>query len=109
MFAILKTGGKQYCVKPGDVLKVELLENEPSSVVSLTNVLLTSDGNNVTFGSPVVEGASVLAEVIRHVRDRKVIVFKKRRRHNSRRKNGHRQWRTILRVTDISLSGLKGE
>jgi large subunit ribosomal protein L21 len=103
VIAVVKTGGKQYCVEPGNVVKVEKLDVEPESIVSLTDVLFTSPdaGENVV----------VKAEVLRHVRNSKIIVFKKRRRHNSRRKNGHRQWQTILRITDISAASteLKGE
>lgn len=108
MFAIIKTGGKQYCVKPGDVLKVEKLEVEPSEIVSLSDVLMTSsDNGDVVVGNPVISGASVNAEVMRHMRNKKIIVFKKKRRHNYRRKNGHRQWMTVLRIKDISLATAK--
>jgi large subunit ribosomal protein L21 len=107
MFAIVKTGGKQYCVKPGDFIKIEKLDYEPSSVVSLTDVLLSSNGSQVTVGSPIVSGASVNVEILKHVKNEKVIVFKKRRRHNSRRKNGHRQPMTIVKVLDISLAEVR--
>lgn len=104
MFAVIRTGGKQYCVKPGDVLKIEKLNLEPSATISLTEVLLTSDDKGiVVVGSPVVDGASVNAEIIRHMRNDKVIVFKKKRRHNYRRKNGHRQWMTVLKIKDIKI------
>lgn len=105
MFAVVKTGGKQYCVKPGDVFKVEKLEAEAASVLSLTDVLLTSsDKGEVVTGSPVIAGAEVKVEVLKHMRNKKIIVFKKKRRHNYRRKNGHRQWMTVLKVIDISLA-----
>ncbi|MDR0942262.1 MAG: 50S ribosomal protein L21 [Holosporales bacterium] len=105
MIAIVRSGGKQYCVKPGDVFKVEKLEAEPASVISLTDVLLTipDDGSN-SVGVPKENEIVVSAEVLKHVRNKKVIVFKKRRRHNSRRKNGHRQWMTVLKVTEISAA-----
>lgn len=104
MFAVIKTGGKQYCVKPGDILKVEKLDLEAASAVALTEVLLTSDDNGkVVVGAPVVNGATVNAEVLRHTRNDKVIVFKKKRRHNYRRKNGHRQWMTVLKIKDIQI------
>ncbi|MDR3031423.1 MAG: 50S ribosomal protein L21 [Holosporales bacterium] len=112
MFAVLKTGGKQYCVKPGDVFKVEKLDFEPNNKISLSDVLLTSsDKGEVTVGAPTIEGASVNVEILKHIRNKKVIVFKKIRRHNHRRKNGHRQWMTVLKVLDISLVGskIKGE
>ena len=105
MFAVVKTGSKQYCVKLGDVFKVEKLDAEPAVVVSLNDVLLTSSDNGVVVvGNPNVEGACVKAEILRHVRNEKIIIFKKKRRHNYRRKNGHRQWMTLLKVTDISLA-----
>ena len=105
MFAVVKTGGKQYCVKPGDVIKVEKLDVEPAGVVVLNDVLLTSsDKGEVTIGDPVVKGAVVNAEVLKHVRNDKIIIFKKIRRHNYRRKNGHRQPMTVLKVKEISLA-----
>ena len=105
MFAVVKTGGKQYCVKPGDVFKVEKLDAEPSTVISLTDVLLTSsDKGEVSAADSETKGAVVSVEVLKHVRNKKIIVFKKKRRHNYRRKNGHRQWMTVLKVMDISLS-----
>ena len=105
MFAVVRTGGKQYCVKPGDVLKVEKIEAEPSSKISLTDVVLTSsDKGEVAAEEAEVAGAVVSAEVLKHVRNKKVIIFKKKRRHNYRRKNGHRQWMTVLKITDISLA-----
>ncbi|MDR0640505.1 MAG: 50S ribosomal protein L21 [Holosporales bacterium] len=107
MFAILKTGGKQYCVKLGDVIKVEKLEHEPASVISLDEVLLASDEGKVTVGAPFIKEASVSAEILKHVKGKKVVIFKKRRRHNSRRRNGHRQWMTVLKITGVSLA--KGE
>lgn len=104
MFAVIRTGGKQYCVKPGDILKVEKLNLEPSASVSLTEVLLTSDEQGkVIVGTPVIAGALVNAEVLRHTRNDKIIVFKKKRRHNYRRKNGHRQWMTVLKIKDIKI------
>ncbi|MDR2598228.1 MAG: 50S ribosomal protein L21 [Holosporales bacterium] len=105
MFAVIKSGGKQYRVKPGDCIKVEKLDNSPSQVLALSDVLLISDDKGVTtIGSPSVSGASVNVEILKHVRNDKIIVFKKRRRHNSRRKNGHRQPMTVLKILDISLS-----
>ena len=98
MFAVVRTGGKQYCVKPGDVLKVEKIDAEPASVIKLSDVVLASSDKD-----EILPGATVSAEVLRHVRNRKVIIFKKIRRHNHRRKNGHRQMMTVLKITDISL------
>ncbi len=101
MFAVIRTGGKQYRVTPNAVLKVEKLEAEPDAVVTFTDVLAVGDGDGLTLGGPVVAGAAVTATVIAQDRLDKVIIFKKRRRQNSRRKGGHRQHVTVLRVTGI--------
>ena len=101
MFAVIRTGGKQYRVTPNAVLKVEKLVAEPGSTITFTDVLAVGDAANVTLGAPVVAGASVTATVIAQDRLDKVIIFKKRRRQNSRRKNGHRQHVTVLRVSGI--------
>ncbi len=101
MFAVIRTGGKQYRVTPNAVLKVEKLEAEPDATVTFTDVLAVGDADGLTLGGPVVAGASVTATVIAQDRLAKVIIFKKRRRQNSRRKGGHRQHVTVLRVTDI--------
>lgn len=104
MFAVVRTGGKQYCVKPGDIIKVEKLENDVASKVDLGDVLMASlDNGKVLAGAAEIAGANVSAEVLKHVRGEKIIVFKKKRRHNYRRKNGHRQWQTVLKITDISV------
>ncbi|MCT6879086.1 MAG: 50S ribosomal protein L21 [Commensalibacter sp.] len=102
MFAVIRTGGKQYRVTPNMVLKVEKLDAEAGSTVTLSEVLAIGDEGKSTIGSPLVEGASVKATVIAQDRLKKVIIFKKRRRQNSRRKNGHRQPVTVLRITDIN-------
>jgi large subunit ribosomal protein L21 len=101
MFAVIRTGGKQYRVVKDDVIFVEKLAGEPGSTVTLADVLAVGDGAETQTGTPVVAGASVIATVLEQKRDDKVIIFKKRRRHNYRRKNGHRQSLTVLRVTDI--------
>ncbi|MDR2666529.1 MAG: 50S ribosomal protein L21 [Holosporales bacterium] len=105
MFAVVRTGGKQYCVKPGDVLKVEKVDAEPATTVTLDDVLMTSsdDSGGVAIGLQT-KGTIVSAEILRHVRNKKIVIFKKKRRHNYRRKNGHRQWMTVLKVIDISLA-----
>jgi large subunit ribosomal protein L21 len=100
MFAVIKTGGKQYRVVPGDVIKVERLEVEAGSTIALDQVLMVGE----TIGTPLVQGASVAAEVIAQDRGPKIIVFKKKRRQNYRRKNGHRQDITVLRITEISAA-----
>ena len=103
MFAVIRTGGKQYRVTPNQVLKVEkLAEAEAGGTYTFTDVLAVGGGEGgLTIGSPVVAGASVVATVIAQDRLAKVIIFKKRRRQNSRRKNGHRQDVTVLRVSEI--------
>jgi large subunit ribosomal protein L21 len=98
MFAVIQTGGKQYKVASGDVIRVEKLAGEAGAELVLDQVLMVGD----KIGAPVVAGASVKATVVAQARGEKIIVFKKRRRQNSRRKNGHRQDLTILRITDIS-------
>lgn len=105
MHAVIKTGGKQYRVAPQDTIVVEKLDGETGGAVSLTDVLMLTDGANVALGAPFVAGASVAAEIIAQGRDEKVIIFKKRRRQNSRRKNGHRQAFTVLKITEISGFG----
>lgn len=105
MFAVIRTGGKQYRVAPNALLKVEKLDATPGGTVTFTDVLAVGAGGNVTIGAPLVAGASVLADVIAQDRLDKVIIFKKRRRQNSRRKNGHRQHVTVLRVASITADG----
>jgi large subunit ribosomal protein L21 len=100
MFAVIKTGGKQYRVASGDVIKVEKLEGEAGATIALDQVLMVGD----TIGTPLVAGATVSAEVIAQDRGPKVIIFKKKRRQNYRRKNGHRQDLTVLRITEISAA-----
>lgn len=102
MFAIVKTGGKQYRVNEGDVLKVEKLEGEAGATVTLDDILMVGDDKEVKVGAPTVEGAKVTAEIIDQIKGDKVTIFKKKRRHNYRRKKGHRQLITVLRVTKIA-------
>jgi large subunit ribosomal protein L21 len=106
MFAVIKTGGKQYRVAADDVLKVEKVKGEPGEIVQFGEVLVVG-GDNVTLGLPTIAGASVAAEVLEQGRGEKVIAFKKRRRKNSRRKRGHRQEFTLVRVTEILTDGAK--
>jgi large subunit ribosomal protein L21 len=105
MFAVIRTGGKQYRVTPNAVLKVEKLDAEAGGTVTFTDVLAVGVDGNLTLGSPVVPDASVTATVIAQDRLDKVIIFKKRRRQNSRRRNGHRQHVTVLRVGGINANG----
>lgn len=109
MYAVVKTGGKQYRVSKDDILAVERLPGEAGDVVTLESVLMVGDGADITLGAPMVDGASVAAEILEHKRDKKVIIFKKRRRQNYRRKKGHRQHLTILKVTDILTGGAKAK
>ncbi|MBL8572440.1 MAG: 50S ribosomal protein L21 [Hyphomicrobiaceae bacterium] len=97
MFAVIKTGGKQYKVAANDVITIEKLDQEAGAKVVFDEVLMV----NTTIGAPTVAGASVLAEVVEQTRGPKVIAFKKRRRKNSRRKRGHRQDLTIVKITEI--------
>ena len=100
MFAVIKTGGKQYRVAADDVLKVEKIKGEPGEIVQFGDVLVVG-GDSVALGAPTVAGASVAAEVLDQGRGAKVIAFKKRRRKNSRRKKGHRQDLSLVRIKDI--------
>jgi large subunit ribosomal protein L21 len=106
MFAVIKTGGKQYRVVAEDILRVDRVEAEPGSVIEFGEVLVVG-GDSTTLGAPTVAGATVAAEVLDHVRGPKVIAFKKRRRKNSRRKRGHRQEFSLVRITEILTEGKK--
>jgi large subunit ribosomal protein L21 len=99
MFAVIRTGGKQYKVAKDDVITVEKLVGEPGSTVTLDDVLMVGEGASAKTKAP---GAQVTAEVVEQIRADKVLIFKKRRRHNYRRKNGHRQPLTVLKVTGIT-------
>lgn len=107
MFAVIKTGGKQYRVAADDVITVERLPAEAGESVTITDVLMLANGDDVKVGAPTVEGASVVAEVVELTRGPKVIAFKKRRRQNSKRKRGHRQDLITLRITEILADGAK--
>ena len=106
MFAVFKTGGKQYRVAAEDVLKVDKIKGEPGEIVEFGQVLAVG-GDSVALGAPTVAGATVAAEVLDQGRGDKIIAFKKRRRKNSRRKRGHRQEFTLLRITEILTDGKK--
>lgn len=107
MFAVVKTGGKQYRVTEGAVVKVEKLAGEVGKNIVLDEVLMIGDDKGVKVGEPLVKDANVTAEVLEQKKDKKIIVFKKKRRHNYRRKKGHRQEITILRVKAISKTAAK--
>ena len=102
MFAVLKTGGKQYKVSQGDVIQVEKLEGEVGDKVTLDQILMIGEADQVDVGSPMVAGSHVIGEIIDQAKGKKIIVFKKNRRKKYRRKNGHRQLITHLKITDIS-------
>jgi large subunit ribosomal protein L21 len=104
MFAVIKTGGRQYRVVPNDVLEIGKIAGEVGTIVQLGEVLVVG-GDTPVLGAPTVAGASVAAEVLDHKRGPKVISFKKRRRKNSKRKRGHRQDLTVVRVTEILTGG----
>src|SRR3984893_17627757 len=104
MFAVIKTGGKQYRVVAEDVLRVDRVEAELGAVVEFSEVLIVG-GDSTVLGTPVVAGATVAAQVLDHVRGPKVIAFKKRRRKHSRRKRGHRQEFSLVRITEILTEG----
>ena len=105
MYAVIKTGGKQYRVSPGDMLVVEKLEAEPGAVVAFGDVLMLGDGEAVTIGAPLVDGASVAATLVETRKGEKVKIFKKIRRQGYRRTRGHRQHESVLRVTGITAGG----
>ncbi|MFC3052745.1 50S ribosomal protein L21 [Kordiimonas pumila] len=107
MFAVVKTGGKQYRVTEGDVIKVEKLDGETGKSIVLGDVLMLGDDKGVKVGEPLLKDVSVTAEVLEQKKDKKIVVFKKKRRQNYRRKRGHRQEITVLRVTGIGKAAAK--
>ena len=106
MFAVIKTGGKQYRVAEKDVITIDKVKGAPGDLVEFAEVLVVG-ADNVTIGTPTVSGASVAGEVVEQTRGAKVIAFKKRRRKNSRRKRGHRQELSVIRITEILTDGRK--
>ncbi|WP_372612623.1 50S ribosomal protein L21 [Halomonas sp.] len=102
MYAVIKSGGKQYRVQEGQTLKLEKLEIPTGESVSFDDVLLVGDDENVTVGAPLVEGAKVAAEVVSHGRGKKVTIIKFRRRKHHMKRQGHRQWFTEVKITGIS-------
>lgn len=107
MYAIVKCGGKQLKVQQGDIVKVERLAEEAGAKVELTEVLLVAEGDKVTVGTPMVEGAKVTATVLEQKRDKKVIVFKKKRRQGYKLKKGHRQYVTVIKVESVEAKSAK--
>ena len=107
MIAVIKTGGKQYAVKPGQILRVEKLDGKKGDSISFDSVLALINSSNHTIGNPLIKGASVEAKILDQIRDKKIIVFKKRRRKNSKSTQGHRQYLTVLQIESIMSSGKK--
>ena len=107
MFAVIRTGGKQYRVAKDDTIVVEKLAGDPGTMVELSEVLMIGSGKSASIGSPLVDKAAVFAEVVKQSRADKIIVFKKHRRKNYRRTRGHRQQQTVLRILDVNLTGAK--
>lgn len=105
MFAIIRSGGKQYKVTGNALILVEKLPHAAGDKIKLEEVLLVNHGTNLSLGAPLVKDAHVEAHVVEQTRDKKVIIFKKKRRQNYRRKKGHRQEKTVLRITDIVVGG----
>ena len=101
-YAIIQTGGKQYKVKAGEILKIErLVDSKPDTKIEFKEILAYGDDKKIEVGSPIVEGAKVEANLIENSKDRTILIFKKRRRQNSRRKNGHRQQYSLIRISKI--------
>ena len=101
-YAVIKTGGKQYKVKAGEILKIEKLQDsKPNSKVEFNEILAYGDDKSIELGAPIISGAKVEAELIENSKNRTILIFKKRRRHNSRRKNGHRQEFSKIRINKI--------
>tara|TARA_Y100000816_G_scaffold100607_1_gene70155 strand:+ start:1884 stop:2288 length:405 start_codon:yes stop_codon:yes gene_type:complete len=101
-FAVIQTGGKQYKVKAGEILKIERIENlKDEKTILFNNILAYGDDKNIELGSPVIEGAKVEANLVKNSKNKTVLIFKKRRRQNSRRKNGHRQLYSMIRIMKI--------
>lgn len=98
-YAVIRSGGKQYRVSPGDTVRLEKLAGEPGSSFAFEEVLLASGNGGIQVGKPLVSGMRVMGEIVRHERAKKILVFKKKRRKNYRRKQGHRQHLTVVRVT----------
>ena len=101
-FAVIKTGGKQYKVKSGEILKIDkLADSKPDSKIEFNEILAYGDDSKIEVGAPIVNGAKVEADLIKNSKNRTILIFKKRRRHNSRRKNGHRQEYSMIKINKI--------
>ena len=104
-YAVIRTGGKQYRVSPGELLRVESLPGDKGSDITFSEVLLTSTEGSVQIGTPLVSGVTVSARIVEHDKEKKIIVFKKKRRKNYSRKQGHRQHFTAVQIKTINLGG----
>ena len=107
MIAIFKTGGKQYCVEPGQILKVEKLEGKKGDSLTFNDILVISDKSKNDIGNPLIQGASINAKIIDQIRGDKIIVFKKRRRKNYKSTRGHKQYLTVVKIESINNNGKK--
>ena len=107
MYSIIKISGKQYSVSEGDIIKVSTQDWKVGDTVKLNQVLLTNSGKNVSVGTPTVAGASVTLEIMEHNRDKKLLIYKKKRRKGYQRKNGHRQGYTLLKVNKLQMASTK--
>jgi large subunit ribosomal protein L21 len=105
MFAVIRTGGKQYRVTPADLVEIEKLPGSAGDAIAFGDVLMVGGDDGISVGSPTVSGASVAGEIVRQQRTAKILVFKKRRRQNSKRSHGHRQEVTLVRITEILTDG----
>tara|TARA_B100000886_G_scaffold124097_1_gene83590 strand:- start:2972 stop:3361 length:390 start_codon:yes stop_codon:yes gene_type:complete len=106
-FAVINTGGKQYKVSTNDKLRIEKLSDQVGKAVEFNQVLLINDNQNMELGSPLIDGAKVEAKIVKQTKNKTILIFKKRRRHNSRRKNGHRQKVSVVQITKIFGKGGK--
>ncbi len=104
MFAVIRTGGKQFKVTKKETLRVPLMDTEAGKNIDIKDVLMLSDGKDIKVGAPLISGAKVSAKVIEHIRDKKIVIFKKKRRQNYRRTKGHRQGLTVIEITDIKAA-----
>jgi large subunit ribosomal protein L21 len=102
-YAVIRSGGKQYRVSPGDTVRLEKLDGEPGGAWAFSEVLLATSGGAVQVGKPLLDGVRVVGEIVRHEKAKKILVFKKKRRKNYRRRQGHRQQLTVVRVTGIEV------
>ena len=103
MYAVIKTGGKQYRIAPGQTFRVEKVEGQVGDMVTLDNVLLVADGDQIKVGKPLLEGVEVTTQIVEQDRGKKIVVFKKKRRKGYRRTQGHRQYYTALKVQEIKV------